>query len=186
VERQLRQLTRFVDELLDVSRLRASQLTLELGQVDLAAVTREVAARLSPELSRSGSQLTVRAGGEVVGLWDRVRLDQLVVNLLDNAIKFGLGKPIEISVDVDGEDAVLVVRDHGIGIAPQRIGAVFDPFERAVSPRHYGGLGLGLYLSRCVVEAQGGTITVESVPGQGSTFTVRLPRTERTPQPAAA
>src|SRR6185503_17854489 len=88
---------------------------------------------------------------EVVGCWDGDRLSQLVTSLLDNAIKFGPGKPIEIRLRAAGDHAVLAVADHGIGIPPNRIQAIFDPFVRAVSPRNFGGLGLGLFTAKAIV-----------------------------------
>ena len=101
-----------------------------------------------------------------------------MTNLLANAIKFGAGRPIEVVVRDAGQAVELQVRDHGIGIAADHLSKIFDRFERAVSSTHYGGLGLGLYLARSIVEAHGGAITVESRMGEGSTFTVRLPRTQ--------
>src|SRR5262249_5720318 len=109
------------------------------------------------------------------GLWDGSRLDQVVANLLSNAIKFGSKHPIEIAVTQVGSCAQISVTDHGIGIAPERLGTVFDRFMRGVDSTHYGGLGLGLYISRQLVEAHGGTIGVRSRPGEGATFTVELP-----------
>jgi signal transduction histidine kinase len=110
-----------------------------------------------------------------VGRWDRSRIDRVVTSLLSNAIKFGAGKPIEISLGVEGGVARLTVRDHGIGVGPGLCHRIFGRFERGVSERHYGGLGLGLYLSRRIVEDHGGSIRCESQPGAGSLFTVELP-----------
>jgi signal transduction histidine kinase len=111
----------------------------------------------------------------IVGRWDPSRLEQVVTNLMTNAAKFGAGKPIEIRIERSGADAQLTVTDHGIGIDPARCRHVFDRFERAVPSSRYGGLGLGLYIARSIVVAHGGTITVESELGAGSTFTVTLP-----------
>jgi signal transduction histidine kinase len=176
IERDDKQLIRLVDELLDVTRIRGGRLHFELEQVDLAEITREVTARLGPDLARSGSSLSVATQGDLVGLWDRTRLDQVVTNLVSNAVKYGLGKPIEVSAEGDDERATLVVRDHGIGIEPRAKERIFDPFARAVSARNYGGLGLGLYIVRTIVDAFGGTVKVDSAPQAGSTFTVVLPR----------
>jgi signal transduction histidine kinase len=108
-------------------------------------------------------------------MWDRSRLDQVISNLVSNALKFGRGAPIEIVVREERGVAQLVVSDHGIGIDPARQGHVFQRFERAVSSNHYGGLGLGLYICTKIVEGHGGVIRVESQPLVGSTFTVELP-----------
>jgi signal transduction histidine kinase len=105
----------------------------------------------------------------------------VVTNLVINAAKFGAGKPIEIRIERSGADARLAVTDHGIGIDPARRPYVFDRFERAVPSSRYGGLGLGLYIARSIIIAHGGTITVESEPGAGSTFTVTLPCSEPEP-----
>ena len=110
------------------------------------------------------------------------RLEQMLSNLLDNAVKFGAGTPIEVSVTGDGTIATLIVRDHGQGIPPERLRFVFGAFERAVSTAHYGGLGLGLFIARAIVDAHGGELMVDSRPGEGATLTARLPVT---PPPAA-
>jgi signal transduction histidine kinase len=175
IERDGRRLARFVDELLDVGRIRAGQLHFELRPVDLAVVAREVSARLGPELAASGSSLSVVTDGPVIGQWDVARLDQVVTNLLSNAIKFGLGKAIELEVKSKQEWASLVVRDHGLGIPDDMQPRIFGPFERAVSSRNYGGLGLGLYIVRTIAEGLGGDVHLESHVGLGSTFTVDLP-----------
>ncbi len=115
------------------------------------------------------------ASAPVHGRWVRSRLDQLVTNLLSNSMKFGAGKPVEVVVGAECGLARLVVRDRGIGIHLDLQARIFDRFERAVSSEHYGGLGLGLYISRRIVEAHGGSIRVESEPEAGSTFTVEIP-----------
>jgi signal transduction histidine kinase len=176
IEREDRRLARFVDELLDLGRIRGGRFHLTYEEVDLSEVVREATARLGAELAGSGSSLSVSTEGPLVGRWDRFRLEQLVTNVLSNAIKFGLGKPIAISVRAHGGTVSLVVEDHGIGIPAHMLERIFLPFERGVAVRHYGGLGLGLYIARTVVEDLGGTIRVESRPHAGSTFTVELPR----------
>jgi PAS domain S-box-containing protein len=175
VERQVDRLKSLVESLLDVSRIRTGGLTLELGEVDLAEVVREVAAQFEDTCAQTGSRLELEGSGPLVGWWDRSRLEQVVVNLFSNALKYGAGRPIHVRWESTPERARLVVRDEGIGIAPEALERIFLRFERAVSERHYGGLGLGLYISRQVVEALGGNIRAESTPGQGATFTVELP-----------
>jgi signal transduction histidine kinase len=112
-------------------------------------------------------------------------MDQILTNLLSNAIKYGQGRPISVEFGPvgpeDGSDVSIAVRDRGIGMSPDVLGRIFDRFERAVTDREYGGFGLGLWIARQVVQAMDGTITAESEPGRGSTFTVRLPRGARPP-----
>src|SRR5262249_15142027 len=126
-----------------------------------------------------GGGCEVRGGerGRVGGRWDRLRLEQVVLNLLSNAMKYGAGEPIDIDITLEPGTgrARLTVRDHGIGIAPEALAQIFDRFERAVSSRHYGGLGLGPYIRRLILGALGGTVRVESMLGAGALFTVELP-----------
>jgi signal transduction histidine kinase len=174
-EEQCQRLARLIDQLLDVTRIRAGRLHLDLAPVDLVEVARDAMRRHVQELAASRSSLELRADAPVVGLWDRSRLDQAACNLLGNAIKFGGGNPIVMGVEAAGKKARLWVADHGIGIAGERVETIFEPFERAVSVREYGGLGLGLYIVRRVVEAHGGTVRVESNGTRGSKFVVELP-----------
>jgi signal transduction histidine kinase len=175
VERQSTRLNKLVDTLLDVSRIQAGRLKLELESTDLLAVTHEVLERFASELQRSGSRLSIHGEAPVIGMWDRSRSDQIVTNLISNAIKYGRGNPIEVTVEEKGAHAHLVVRDQGLGIPKERMPHIFSRFERAVSSQQYGGLGLGLYIVRQLVEMHGGSVHVESELGVGSTFTVELP-----------
>ncbi|MFZ6184461.1 AAA family ATPase [Nannocystis pusilla] len=175
-ERQIVRMTRLIEELLEVSRLQVGRLELHVEPLELGAVVCEVVERFEAELARSGCPLALRVGRPVRGSWDRHRLEQVVTNLVSNALKFGAGRPIEISVDEQPPGTGrLLVRDHGIGIPPDRLPYIFDRFERAVSARQYGGLGLGLYIVRTIVEAFGGVVRADSVLGSGATFTVELP-----------
>ncbi|WP_437959846.1 ATP-binding protein [Sorangium sp. So ce119] len=177
VRRQSERLRRLVDNLLDVSRISAGRLALDLEPVRLSDIVRQVVSRCHEggELVESGSRITVRADDDAAGQWDRTRLEQVVDNLVSNALKYGQGKPIDIAVTSTSSTATLTIADHGIGIAPEHIGRIFGRFERAVSARNYGGLGMGLYISRQVVEALDGLIEASSVLGEGSTFKVTLP-----------
>jgi signal transduction histidine kinase len=177
IEREDRRLSRFVDELLDVTRIRGEALPFRFETVELGEVVRTAAARLGAELARSGSRLSIDVDQSVSGQWDAFRLDQVVTNLLTNAIKFGLGQPIEIQVRSTDDHAQLVVQDRGMGIAPEARERIFQPFSRGVSARHYGGLGLGLYIVKNIVDALGGEIRVDSSPRFGTRFTVELPKT---------
>lgn len=175
VGRQVERIASLVERLLDISRITQGRLHLELEDLDLAATVREVAERLVRAAASSDVRLEVDAPRPVVGRWDRLRLDQIITNLITNAIKFGAGKPVTIQVAEVGGLATMTVRDRGIGIPPEDQARIFERFERAVSTRHYGGFGLGLWIVRQVVEALGGRITVESQPGEGALFTVTLP-----------
>ncbi|MGC4119878.1 MAG: PocR ligand-binding domain-containing protein [Myxococcales bacterium] len=183
IERQSKRLALLVNELLDVSRISGSRLSLRRESVDLAEVVREVVQRLQPDCQRAGSTIVVlpRSDGplEVTGTrgwWDRSRLEQVIDNLLSNAIKYGRGRAIELAVGSDGGTAVVEVRDQGIGIAPADQERVFAQFTRAVPESQCAGLGLGLWIARAIVEAHGGRIELSSSVGEGSTFTVLLPR----------
>jgi PAS domain S-box-containing protein len=180
IEREAARLARFVDELLDLSRIREGALTFAFEDVNLGQVVQDVATQLGPDLIRAGSSLSVAAESQVRGDWDRLRLEQVVSNLLLNAIKFGLGKPISVSVSSRDRVAILSVRDRGIGIAPEMQDRIFKPFERGVSVRHFGGLGLGLYIVKNIAESLGGSVRVDSRLGGGATFIVELPMTRRT------
>jgi len=173
--RQVDRLGKLINELLDVSRITTGRLALQPEEVDLSALVHEVVGRMSDELARARCPVSLHVDEAVVGRWDRARLDQVVTNLLTNAAKYGKGKPIEVSLARAGQAARLTLRDHGIGIAPADQGRIFDRFERAVSERNYGGLGLGLWMVRQIVEAHGGRARVESAVGEGATFVVDLP-----------
>jgi signal transduction histidine kinase len=173
--RQIRRLAALVDQLLDVSRIEAGRLELHPSEVDLCAVVRDISTQLAHQLESFGTALLVQAEAPVIGRWDSDRLEQVVTNLLTNAIKFGRGRPIEIAITSNGRTARLSVTDHGIGMDRETQSQLFERFRRGVSARHYGGLGLGLYISRTFIDAHGGRMYVRSELGQGSTFTVELP-----------
>jgi signal transduction histidine kinase len=176
IGRQVANLSVLVERLLDVSLLAAGPLPIARTEVDLADVVRSVVERVQEPLRVSGSTLTVDAPEPVLGSWDRARLEQVAASLVSNAIKFGMGAPIEVVVRAQGSAATLVVRDHGIGISPADQGRVFGRFERAVSTENFGGFGLGLYIAKSIVDAHRGSLAVTSRPGEGSTFVVSLPR----------
>jgi signal transduction histidine kinase len=176
VKRQLDRLEQLINALLDVSRIGAGRLELQLEQVCLVDVVNEVLARMRDEAARQNVTLRLEAPRELPGTWDRSRLDQIVTNLVTNAIKYGQSKPVDVILSDRDGDAVLRVRDQGIGVAAEQQQRIFDKFERAASQRNYGGLGLGLWITRELVELMRGSVSVESAPGQGATFTVSLPR----------
>jgi len=174
--RQTQRLSKLVENLLDVSRITSGRMSLELEQCNLSAVAREVAERFQEEASRAGCAIELSLVEDATGMWDRSRLEQVATNLLSNAIKYGPGHPIEVVVSAESERASVAVSDQGIGVDPEDAARIFQRFERAVSARHYGGLGLGLYIARQIAEAHGGQIAVAERPGGGSTFTLTLPR----------
>ncbi|MEZ4306932.1 MAG: GAF domain-containing sensor histidine kinase [Polyangiaceae bacterium] len=174
-ERQLTRLTLLIEALLDVSRIASRRLTLDLQKTDLSAVVREVASRFADSAARDGASIEMVSEGAAVGLWDRSRIEQVVTNLVANAVKYGPGRPIVLTVRRRGATAELTVKDHGIGIAPENLERIFDRFERAVPAVSYGGLGLGLYITRQLVAAHGGTISATSELGKGTEIAVHLP-----------
>lgn len=176
VLRQSKRLSSLVEQLLDVSRIRRGFLDLELEEVDFVDIVRDASALLESAAARSGSSLSVSAPATAVGRFDRARVEQVITNLVSNAIKFARGTPIEAEVEADDARVRLVVRDRGLGIRAANQARIFERFERAASSRHYGGLGLGLYITRQIVVAHGGTIQLTSAPGEGTTVTVELPR----------
>ncbi len=182
--RNLRRFSGLVNELLDISRISAGRLTLERSTFELSEAVQEVLERSSEELLRAGCQLQFNASGSTLGTWDRVRIEQVVTNLLSNAIKYGKAQPIEVSVAASEGLARLSVRDFGIGISQEDQQRIFQRFERAVSSRHFGGLGLGLWVSRQLVEAHGGSIRVTSTPEQSALFCIELPLSPAAELPA--
>jgi signal transduction histidine kinase len=181
VTRATERLGELVNRLLDVSRITSGGLDLVREEFDLGDLAAEVVQRFRETSREAGSAVGVAAPTPVRGRWDRTRVDTIITNLLSNAIKYGQGKPIEVRVDGNASRARLVVKDHGIGIAPADQARIFERFERAVPERHYGGFGIGLWVARFVAEAHGGRIEVESSPGEGSTFALELPLAEATP-----
>lgn len=175
LERQARRLESLVARMLDVTRITSGKLQLDLRPVDLAEVVREVVRAELEEARRLGCEVIVDADGQVEGIGDRVHLEQVVHALVSNALCYGRGRPIRIGVRAGDGAAELSVSDQGIGIAPEDQARIFERFERAVSSRHYGGLGLGLWITQQIVAAHGGQVQVSSQLGKGSTFVVRLP-----------
>ena len=175
IDAQAARLRSLIDDLLDVSRLAAGHLDLHLEPIDMGQVASEVGARFLDEAARLGSPLTVDAEPGAVGHWDRERLEQVMSNLVSNAVKYGDGKAIQIIVRAAGGRGRLVIRDHGLGIARADQERIFGRFERAAPSGNYGGIGLGLWIVKQIVGVFGGVVGVESEVGVGSTFTVDLP-----------
>ncbi len=175
-------LEHLVQELLDVARITRDRIHFEPEELDLSKLVAEWCDRFSEEAARRGSRLELRLDRPLVGRWDRMGLEQVLSNLISNALKYGEGRPVRVETFQQSEQVVLRVSDQGIGIAPQDRERIFQQFERAVSHRQYGGLGLGLWITRQFIHANGGTIEVSSEPGKGTTFTVRLPRESPPPK----
>jgi signal transduction histidine kinase len=178
VERQVNRLSSLIDELLDTSRITSGYMKLVLEyDVDLSEIIRDALSRFKDQLARASCDLQVRGiERPILGRWDRLRLDQVVSNLISNALKYGAGRPIEVEADATDLLARLTVRDHGIGISPDKQSIIFLRFERAVPEREYGGFGLGLWIVREIAAAMGGGVSVTSQLGEGATFQVTLPR----------
>jgi signal transduction histidine kinase len=175
IGRQADRLTELVETLLDVSRISLGHLSVQPAEGDFVAVVRQVVQRYGPMAERHGCHLIVETGEHLPGVFDAARIEQVLSNLLGNAVKFGSGKPVTVSLAASGERATITVRDQGIGISQIDQLRIFDRFERAASHRNYGGLGLGLWISRQIVDQMGGQITVTSEPGHGAAFTIDLP-----------
>ncbi len=179
--RQGRRLMSLVSCLFDVSRITNGKLTLMRERFDLGDAARELVEQFAEAAAIAGVSIELRVEGPAIGVWDRLRVGQIVENLLSNAIKYGPNSPVEITVGATRRDATISVRDHGPGVVPADVTRIFGLFERAVSARNYGGLGLGLYIARENAVAHGGTISVTSVPGDGATFVLELPLAEADP-----
>lgn len=167
-------LAALITTLLD-ARVVESGISLSLAPTDLARVVRNVAVQLREHAVLAGSALHVEVP-PVSGMWDPMRLEQVFANILSNAIKYGRGRDVHVIGTSSTAHAIVEIRDEGLGIANEDTARVFEKFARAVPPA-YGGFGLGLYISRQLVEAHNGRITVDSRPGQGTTFRVELPIT---------
>lgn len=175
-KRQVSKLTSLVRDLLDVTRLNRGAFNLAPEPIDLVEVVRHAAKRFEVQAQNVGSPLELVLPPEPVGYEaDEARLNQVLENLFSNAVKYGPGKPIRVELSKDGTDALIRVVDQGIGIDDATMDRLFGKFERGVSERNYGGLGLGLYISRQIVDAMGGQIYALSRPGEGAAFEVRLP-----------
>jgi signal transduction histidine kinase len=175
-QRQIRNMVRLIDDMLDVTRMRRDALSIQPQPVDLAALARTVVEGLRPQAEAAGSEIALEAPGELRGVWDEFRIEQVLTNLLTNALRYGRGKPVEMMLSQAGGIARITVRDQGIGIAPEDQERIFEQFERTDDSRkHASGLGLGLYITRKIVGLHHGRIEVESTPGQGALFKVELP-----------
>ncbi|NYE62953.1 signal transduction histidine kinase [Duganella sp. 1224] len=181
-DRQIQSIIRLIDDMLDVSRIRSGKLSLRPGWVELSGLLRRVVHDLTPQANTAGTAITLDAGTPVSGWWDEFRIEQIVVNLLTNAMRYGCQQPVSVTLTVDTDWARVDVRDCGPGIAPENQAKIFEPYERGVGSDAPAGLGLGLYISRQLAEVHEGSLTLHSKPGEGSTFSLTLPRRDAPPE----
>lgn len=172
---QLERLTRLINELLDVTRIASGKMNLHLEKVELEKIVRDICANFESEAVQKGSPITLTVKEPVVGNWDLNRVEQVVMNLVSNAIKYGNKKPIEVTIFKNDKFAMVQIKDNGLGIAPEDQGRIFQRFERAIDSNSISGLGLGLFICNEIILRHGGDIKVESTLGEGSIFTIRLP-----------
>ena len=173
--KQIERQSHLLSNLLEVSRIQTNRLHLNLEAFDLCESLREIVSRMAMMANERHSELKLEGCEPLIGYWDRLRIDQVVSNLISNALKYGEGKPVTVSLRREGDLAAVCVRDQGMGIPAEDLSRIFDRFTRATSLHRAQSFGLGLSISNDIVKAHGGRIEVESRPGKGSTFTVLLP-----------
>jgi signal transduction histidine kinase len=177
-ERQIKAMIRLIDDMLDVSRMRSGKLSIRPAEVELTKLLERVVSDLSLQAAASGCSIALAPHAPVSGCWDEFRIEQVIVNLLTNALRYGGGCAVEVSVHTRADAVRIDVRDQGKGIAIEDIERIFEPYERGARNGEPKGLGLGLYISRQLAVAHGGELKVSSTPGQGTTFSLVLPYTE--------
>jgi two-component system OmpR family sensor kinase len=177
IDNQTSRLTRLVDDMLDISRIKTGKLQMEICEVNMNEMVLDVLERLKPQIQTMiGVLPKVNLNKKIIGHWDRFRIEQVIINLMTNAIRYGNGKPIKVKTSLRGNRAKIIIQDQGIGISQDNLIKIFDRFERAgISSHEISGLGLGLFISKEIVHAHKGKIYVLSQKGKGSTFIVELP-----------
>jgi signal transduction histidine kinase len=176
MQRLVEDFLRRATKLLDVSRLETGNLRLEPAVTDLSSVVLSVARRYAVIAARKGSSLIIEIEDGIFGLWDPLAVEQIVDNLLANAIKFGMNKPVTLRLRSNKQSAWLEVGDCGMGMRPDQQADIFGRFEQAVTQHRGSGSGIGLWVVNCLVAAMNGQLSAESRVGEGSNFTVELPR----------
>lgn len=174
-ERQLKSIMRLIEDMLDVSRIKNGKLSIQPQDANLSQLVRRLAEDLTPLAKESETEFVLEIDAEVEGHWDAFRIEQIIINLMTNAIRYGKGKPVHVSLVMEGEHAVIKVADQGVGIAEHEQKKIFEAFERSGDNEVKAGLGLGLYISKKLAEAHAGEISVSSQKDSGSTFVLRLP-----------
>lgn len=175
VESQTKRLSRMINDLLNISLITTGNMNLEYEAVHLNALVGNVIEEFGNRLKRDNIQVTFHEEDIIEGTWDRLRVEQAVTNLLSNAIRYGENKPIEITIKKYYSNARIIISDTGIGMSKATQKKIFDLFERGVSQDTYKGLGVGLFITRQIVNAHHGSLTVESKENHGSTFIIDLP-----------
>lgn len=173
--RQARRISLLVEKLMDLTKIRLGKLEVRREHCDVTAIVKDVVSQLSNDAARSGSTIAVHGSQTIVGECDSTRVAQIATNLISNAIKYGNGKAINVSVSAKARDVIIAVQDNGEGISSEQQARIFERFERANQDSGIAGLGLGLYITQQIVEAHHGTISVQSELGKGSLFTVKIP-----------
>lgn len=176
-DRSVLRLAELVDALLDVTRIATGKLSMHFKHVDLGEVVVEVVERMQDAASKSGCKLASQVESGIIGNWDPLRMGQVVTNLISNAIKYAAKTPIDVELHRRDDHVVIRVTDGGPGVGREHLTRIFGRFERAVETKHYGGLGLGLYVASEIVVAHGGTIVASNRSGGGAIFEVTLPPT---------
>jgi signal transduction histidine kinase len=174
-ERQIKSLIRLIEDMLDVSRIRTGKLSIRTTRFDLAQLVRNLLQNFAPQIDAAESTVSLVADQPVEGDWDEFRIEQVVSNLLTNALRYGAKGLIDVRVYAEDGQARVEVRDHGIGISEENQKRIFQQFERVSAKTAVAGLGLGLFISEQIVAAHGGSISVESKINEGSLFRVCLP-----------
>ncbi|HSW48031.1 MAG TPA: ATP-binding protein [Candidatus Saccharimonadales bacterium] len=175
VENQTKRLSKMINDLLSVSIITIGNLNLEYEEIDLDKLVKGVLTDFQARLDKENIKVIIDIEEKVIGNWDKIRIEQAISNFISNAIKYGLNKPIEITVKKDNRFAEFIIKDNGIGISKSKQKEIFELFQRAVSVEDYKGLGVGLYITQKIVLAHGGTVSVSSNSGRGSKFNMRLP-----------
>ncbi|MCU1729445.1 hybrid sensor histidine kinase/response regulator [Pseudomonas sp. 7P_10.2_Bac1] len=179
-ERQIQSLIRLIEDMLDVSRIRTGKLSIRPSEFDLSQLVANLLEVFSPQISAAQASVSFTAEQPVVGQWDEFRIEQVISNLLTNALRYGAQKPIDVAVYIEGGYAVVQVRDQGIGISQENQQRIFQQFERVSGSHVVSGLGLGLFISEQIVAAHSGKIEVHSQLGEGALFKVSLPLVQKT------